>query len=96
MNSYLPSALLLPSALHAVLTDVVRRDLANGKEQRKVFLSGAYVGVILAHRRCDYVCADMAGQWVAGQCMLCSSSCSGNQGESELGSLTPYPDYTTF
>ncbi|RSH94104.1 hypothetical protein EHS25_006758 [Saitozyma podzolica] len=44
VNSYLPSALLLPSALHAVLTDVVRRDLASGKEQRKVFLSGASMG----------------------------------------------------
>jgi hypothetical protein len=41
INSYLPSLLLLPAAIHAVLTDVVRVDLASGREQRKVFLSGA-------------------------------------------------------
>lgn len=33
--------MLLPAALHAVLTDVVRRDLQDGIEQRKVFLCGA-------------------------------------------------------
>jgi acylglycerol lipase len=41
INSYLPSLLLLPAAIHAVLTDVVRVDLAAGRDQRKVFLSGA-------------------------------------------------------
>jgi acylglycerol lipase len=40
VNSYVPSLLLLPSALHTVLTDLVCVDLQNGREQRKVFLSG--------------------------------------------------------
>ncbi|KAK4685570.1 acylglycerol lipase, partial [Tremellales sp. Uapishka_1] len=44
VNSYLPSLLLLPAALHAVLTDVVQDDLAQGRKQRKVFLSGASMG----------------------------------------------------
>ncbi|WVQ78304.1 hypothetical protein IAT38_000389 [Cryptococcus sp. DSM 104549] len=44
MNSYLPSLLLLPAALHVVLTDVVQNDLAHGRAQRKVFLSGASMG----------------------------------------------------
>ncbi|WWD15954.1 hypothetical protein CI109_100378 [Kwoniella shandongensis] len=44
MNSYIPSLLLLPAALHVVLTDVVQNDLARGREQRKVFLSGASMG----------------------------------------------------
>jgi len=47
INSYLPSLLLLPAAIHAVLTDVVQVDLANGREQRKVFLSGAYVALAI-------------------------------------------------
>jgi hypothetical protein len=33
--------MFLPSAVHVVLTDVVRHDIAQGREQRKVFLSGA-------------------------------------------------------
>lgn len=41
VHSYLPSLDLLPAALHAVLTDVMRNDLANSRNQRKVFLSGA-------------------------------------------------------
>lgn len=41
VHSYLPSLLLLPAALHVVLTDVVKTDLANGREQRKVFTCGA-------------------------------------------------------
>lgn len=41
MNSFLPSLALLPAALHTVLTDVVRLDLAERRNQRKVFLSGA-------------------------------------------------------
>ncbi|KAI9638156.1 lysophospholipase [Dioszegia hungarica] len=44
MHSYLPSLLLLPAALHVVLTDVVRNDLAHGREQRKVFTCGASMG----------------------------------------------------
>ncbi|CAD6582923.1 MAG: alpha-tubulin [Tremellales sp. Tagirdzhanova-0007] len=44
VNSYLPSLLLLPAALHVVLTDVVQNDLNHGREQRKVFLSGASMG----------------------------------------------------
>ncbi|KAL7424075.1 hypothetical protein Q5752_001660 [Cryptotrichosporon argae] len=44
VHSYIPSLLLLPAALHAVLTDVVRVDLTAGREQRKVFLSGASMG----------------------------------------------------
>lgn len=41
LNSYLPSLLLLPASVHAVLTDVVKEDLRKGRQQRKVFLSGA-------------------------------------------------------
>ena len=41
VNSFIPSLLLLPAALHAVLTDVVAKDLAAGRAQSKVFLSGA-------------------------------------------------------
>lgn len=41
VNSYLPSLSLLPAALHAVLTDVVRFDLGAERKQRRVFLSGA-------------------------------------------------------
>lgn len=41
INSYLPSLLLLPAAVHVVLTDLVQNDLAQGREQRKVFLSGS-------------------------------------------------------
>lgn len=41
INSYLPSIELLPSALQAVLTDVVGWDLEHGRKQRQVFLSGA-------------------------------------------------------
>ncbi|ORY27166.1 lysophospholipase [Naematelia encephala] len=44
INSYIPSLLLLPAAVHAVLSDVVSSDLAKGREQRKVFLSGASMG----------------------------------------------------
>ncbi|KIR58751.1 lysophospholipase [Cryptococcus bacillisporus CA1873] len=44
INSYLPSLLLLPAAVHVVLTDVVQNDLAQGREQRKVFLSGSSMG----------------------------------------------------
>ncbi|WVQ98766.1 hypothetical protein IAU59_005897 [Kwoniella sp. CBS 9459] len=44
IHSYLPSLLLLTSCLHVVLTDVVQNDLANGKEQSKVFLCGASMG----------------------------------------------------
>jgi acylglycerol lipase len=41
VNSYVPSLLLLPAALHCVLTDVLSTDIVGGREQRKVFLSGA-------------------------------------------------------
>lgn len=41
INSYLPSLLLLTAAVHVVLTDVVQNDLSQGREQRKVFLSGS-------------------------------------------------------
>ncbi|WVF72190.1 hypothetical protein IAT40_007002 [Kwoniella sp. CBS 6097] len=44
IHSYLPSLLLLTSCLHVVLTDVVQNDLANGREQSKVFLCGASMG----------------------------------------------------
>nr|XP_019013572.1 lysophospholipase [Kwoniella pini CBS 10737]OCF52353.1 lysophospholipase [Kwoniella pini CBS 10737] len=44
VHSYLPSLILLPSALHVVLTDVVQQDLAKGRDQRKVFLCGASMG----------------------------------------------------
>nr|ODN88525.1 lysophospholipase [Cryptococcus depauperatus CBS 7855] len=44
VHSYLPSLLLLTSALHVVLADVVQNDLAHGRTQRKVFLSGASMG----------------------------------------------------
>ncbi|WVQ70014.1 uncharacterized protein L199_008238 [Kwoniella botswanensis] len=44
VHSYLPSFLVLPAALHVCLTDVVQQDLANGREQRKVFLCGASMG----------------------------------------------------
>jgi hypothetical protein len=38
---------MLTAAVYAVLQDVVRVDLRNGKQQREVFLSGAYVYYIL-------------------------------------------------
>ncbi|ODO03330.1 lysophospholipase [Cryptococcus wingfieldii CBS 7118] len=44
INSYLPSLLLLPSAVHVVLTDLAQNDIANGRKQKKVFLSGASMG----------------------------------------------------
>ncbi|OXG93101.1 lysophospholipase [Cryptococcus neoformans A2-102-5] len=44
INSYLPSLLLLTAAVHVVLTDVVQNDLSQGREQRKVFLSGSSMG----------------------------------------------------
>lgn len=44
VNSFIPSLLLLPAALHVVLTDVVANDLAAGRCQSKVFLSGASMG----------------------------------------------------
>jgi hypothetical protein len=34
---------MLTSAIHAVLQDVVKVDVENGRKQRKVFLSGSYV-----------------------------------------------------
>lgn len=36
---------LLPAALQTVLTDVIHWDLKEGRKQRQVFLSGAWVGV---------------------------------------------------
>lgn len=47
IHAHLPDPHMLTAAVYAVLQDVVRVDLRNGKQQREVFLSGAYVHYIL-------------------------------------------------
>ncbi|WOO84476.1 Caffeoylshikimate esterase [Vanrija pseudolonga] len=44
INSYIPSIHLLPAAVHTVLKDVVGWDLAHGRTQKQVFISGASMG----------------------------------------------------
>ncbi|ORX39914.1 Alpha/Beta hydrolase protein [Kockovaella imperatae] len=44
VHSYIPAPRILSSALHCVLTDLVRHDITEGLEQRKVFLSGSSLG----------------------------------------------------
>ncbi|WWC61076.1 uncharacterized protein I303_103654 [Kwoniella dejecticola CBS 10117] len=67
VHSYLPSFILLPAALHVVLTDVVQQDLLRGKDQRKVFLCGASMGgwtVLERLRKDEKVRIDIAGAFV--------------------------------
>ncbi|KAJ9125851.1 hypothetical protein QFC24_002635 [Naganishia onofrii] len=44
IHAHLPDPHMLTAAVYAVLQDVVRVDLRNGKQQREVFLSGASMG----------------------------------------------------
>jgi hypothetical protein len=74
IHAHLPDPHLLTAAVYAVLQDVVRVDLAHGKQQREVFLSGAYVPLLgqltlrLELMRCIHVV--ILDLWADGRCKL--------------------------